>query len=126
MNVELRDLITMGSLVVSIVAMLLLNKNAKRALRPAAENTDLTRIRDLRSELAEARSETREMKMEVDALKGQVHQLTIQVTAANDAATAAYQWRMEALNYARMPGVQMDDWLRRFDRMPPELNGRQG
>lgn len=117
MTVEIRDIITAVSVLVAFIGMMLVNRNAKRALRPAAENTDLTRIRDLRGELAET-------KAELTAVKGQVHTLSLQLTAANEDAMAAYRERHEMLRYARMPGVNIDDWLARFDQMPPELNGR--
>jgi uncharacterized protein (DUF3084 family) len=117
MTIELRDVITGLSVIVAVIGMLIVNRNAKRALRPAMENTDLARIRDLRSELAEA-------KQELDAVRGQVHALNIQAKAANDAALEAYRERQEMLSFARMPGVTMEDWLRRFDQAPPELNGR--
>jgi len=116
MTIELRDLITAASVIVALIGMLLVNRNAKRALRPVAENTDLTRIRDMRQEM-------RELKTELTEAQSQVHRLTMQVTEANTAATEAYRERQEMLRYARMPGVTLDDWLRRFDQ-PPELNGR--
>ncbi len=116
MTIEIRDVITAASVIVSLVAMLLINRNAKRALRPVAENTDLTRIRDLRAELTEA-------KHECDTLRGQLHQLNIQAKAANDSAMDAYRERQEMLSFARMPGVTIEDWLARFDQAPPELNG---
>lgn len=119
MTIEVRDVVTFFSVIVALIGMLLVNKNAKRALRPAAENTDLTRIRDLRSELGEA-------KTELDMIKGQVHQLSIQLRAANEAATDAFRERQEMLRYARMPGVTIEDWIRHFDQAPPELNGKPG
>jgi len=119
MEIHTRDLVTLLSVIVALVIGLLANRNAKRALRPQAENTDLTRIRDLRAELTEA-------KHECDTLRGQLHQLNIQAKAANDSAMDAYRERQEMLSFARMPGVTIEDWLRRFDQAPPELNGRLG
>lgn len=116
MTIETRDVLTALSILATFIAMWLVNRNAKRALRPQTENTDLTRIRDLRLEL-------RETKTEVDALQGTVHRLTLQVAEANEAAMQAYRDRQEMLRYARMPGMDIDSWLRRFDQAPPELNG---
>lgn len=116
MTVDLRDLITAASVLVALVGMLLVNRNAKRALRPAAENTDLTRIRDLRNELRETRDE-------VDALKRQVAALDKQLIEANDFGMVMARERAEMLRYGRMPGVTMDDWLARFDQ-PPAVGGR--
>lgn len=127
MTIELRDIITALSVLVAIAGMLLVNRNAKRALRPAAENTDLTRIRDLRHEIKETRDE-------LDRAKAQVTQLTIQVQEAtdavrtayrerNDAAFEAHRERMEMIRYAQMPGMDIKRWLDRFEG-PAALSDR--
>lgn len=116
MTLEMRDLIAIGAIVISLVSVLLVSRNARRANSIHAQNTDLTRIRDLRSELAET-------KTELNAVKGQVHAVSLQLTEASEAATRAYRERQEMIRYARMPGVTLEEWLRRFDT-PPELNGR--
>lgn len=96
------------SLLAVIASMILVNRNARRATAVSTENADLTRIRDLRAELKEA-------KAEVDQLTGQIGDIRRQLNEASDAAMDAYRWRAEALRYARMPGMDMDTWLARFD-----------
>jgi septal ring factor EnvC (AmiA/AmiB activator) len=120
MTIEIRDLITAASVLVALFGMLLVNRNAKRALRPAAENTDLTRIRDLRAERAEIKQELTETRQELELVRNQVHRLSMQVEEASNAATQAYRDRQEMIRFAQMPGVTIDDWLRHFDRPPPE------
>lgn len=117
MTLETRDMITLLSVLVALASMVIVSRNARRATAVQAQNTDLARIRDLRSELAET-------KHELDEVKKQATQLAMQVTAANEAATVAYRQRAEMLLYARMPGVTIEDWLRHFDQTPPELTER--
>lgn len=116
MTIELRDVLTLASILVALASVLIVNRNARRATSVQTENTDMTRIRDLRAELREA-------KDEVHHLKGQVDQLAQRMTEANDAATAAYRERAEMIRVARMPGMDMDRWLARFEGLPPQLNG---
>lgn len=98
--------------------MLIVNRNAKRATTVQNQSTDLTRIRDLRSEL-------RETKDDLDRCKTQVTQLSRQLTEASDAALESYRERMEMIRYAAIPGMDMDQWRARFDppKLPPALNG---
>lgn len=117
MSIEPRDVITGLSVIVAFIGMMLVNRNAKRALRPAAENTDLTRIRDLRQEL-------RETKDEVSHLRVQITDMSIQLNSANERSMAYARREVEMIQYAQMPGVTMDDWRRRFD-VPPALNATQ-
>lgn len=122
MTIELRDIITALSVLVAVMGMLLVNRNAKRALRPAAENTDLTRIRDLRHEIKETRDELDRAKAQVTQLTIQVQEATDAVRAAyrerNDAALEAHRERMEMIRYARMPGMDIERWLDRFETAP--------
>lgn len=104
---ELRDVISGLSVLLALVGMLVVSRNARKATSVQMENADLTRIRDLRSEL-------RETKTELDAFRDQVLRLGRQLTEANDAAMEAYRWRAEALRYAQMPGMDMATWLARF------------
>jgi signal transduction histidine kinase len=108
MTIELRDVIAIGSMLVAMASMFLLNRNTRRSLKVQAENTDLARIRDLRQE-------TRELKDELDKVKSQATQLSEQITAANERAITYARREAEMLRFARMPGVTIDDWLRRFD-----------
>lgn len=117
MMIELRDLISMGALLVALLSVILVSRNSRRATTVNAQAVDLTRIRDLRHELGEAKSE-------LDSVKKQVTDLARQLTEASDAATQAYRDRAEMLRYARMPGVTLEDWLARFDTGPAALNGR--
>lgn len=106
--IELRDAITLAAVMVSLVSMILVSRNSRRATAVNAQSTDLARIRDLRAEL-------REVKDELDAVRTQALKLNRQLIDANDVARAAYQERAEMLRYARMPGVSIDDWIARFD-----------
>lgn len=124
MTLEMRDLLTILSILVAAGSMILVSRNARRATAVQAQNTDLARIRDLRSELAEAKSELGETRQEVHRTKTEAMQLAVQVQTMNDALTAAYKRHTEMLMYARMPGVTIEDWLRHFDQTPPELTPR--
>lgn len=112
--IEFRDALTMLTLLIAATSVILVSRNARRATLVQAQNTDLTRIRDLRSELAETKTELHEVRV-------QATQLAAQMNAANEAAAIAYRQRAEMLMYARMPGVTIEDWLKHFDQSPPEL-----
>lgn len=114
--IEFRDLLALLAVVVSVTSVVLVTRNARRANAIHTQNVDLTRIRDLRSEL-------RETKEELDAVKLQATKLIHQLEAANAAATEAIRQQHEMIRYGQMPGVDMQDWLARFD-VPPSINGR--
>lgn len=122
MNIETRDILSVFAALIAIASMLLVNRNARRATAVTTENTDLTRIRDLRAELRETKQEVAETKQELHQVKNQVTELSRQLTEASNAAMEAYQWRAEALRYARMPGMDMETWIRRFDAQPPAVS----
>lgn len=126
MTLETRDVLTIASLIVAAISMILVSRNARRATAVQAQNTDLARIRDLRSELAETKSELGETRQEVHRARTEALQLAVQVQTMNDALTQAYQRHAEMLMYARMPGVKIEEWLARFDQAPPELTPNQG
>lgn len=117
MTLEMRDILTILSILVAAASMILVSRNSRKATAVQAQNTDLARIRDLRAELAATKDELHEVRTQATALAAQV-------TAANEAATVAYRHRAEMLIYARMPGVTIEDWLRHFDQAPPELDQR--
>jgi hypothetical protein len=106
--IELRDAIAFGSLFVAVVSMLIVSRNARRATAVNAQNLDLARIRDLRIEL-------KETKDELDGVKRQARELNAHLAEANDRAISYARREAEMLRFARMPGVTIDDWLRRFD-----------
>ena len=108
MTFETRDIIAAVAIVASVVSMLMVNRNARRTLSMQAENVDLARIRDLRQEL-------RETKEELDKVRGQTRELSEHLTEANERAITYARREAEMLRFARMPGVTIDDWLRRFD-----------
>ncbi len=114
MKIETRDLITLFSVLVALISMIVVSRNSRKATAVQTENVDLARIRDLRIEL-------RETKDELDHVKGQVAKLSRQLTEASDAATEAYRERAEMLRYARMPGMDLEGWLARFDSRPPGI-----
>lgn len=113
-DLELRDLIAAASVILAVVSMVIVSRNARRATSVNAQNLDLARIRDLRSELKETREE-------LDKCKAQASQLQLQMQEANDAAMTAYRERAEMLRYASMPGMDIDTWLERFS--PPQVGG---
>jgi len=125
-NLETRDVLTICSLLVAALSMILVSRNARRATAVQAQNTDLARIRDLRSELAETKTELDETRAQVNRARTEALQLAVQVQTMNDALTQAYQRHAEMLMYARMPGVKIEDWLARFDQTPPELTPNAG
>lgn len=116
-DITMRDLITAASVVVAFIAMRRANRNAKHALRPAVENVDLTRIRDLRSELAET-------KTELNHVKAQVSEVSTQLSEAHDRYLALARREIEMVQYANMPGVTIEDWRQRFSQ-PPEAIGHR-
>jgi septal ring factor EnvC (AmiA/AmiB activator) len=105
--IELRDVIAGLSVLLALASMIVVSRNARRATSVNAQNTDLTRIRDLRQEL-------KETKDELDRARAQATQLTIQLQEANDAAMTAYRQRAEMLRFAQMPGMDIPTWLSRF------------
>lgn len=111
MTLETRDLITILAVIVSAASILIVSRNARRATKVQAQNTDLTRIRDLRAEL-------RETKDELTHVKDQAIALSAQLSAAHDRSMEFARKEIEMLQYARMPGVTMEDWLKRFDSQP--------
>lgn len=112
MTMEPRDVIAFVSVLVALLGMVLVSRNARRATSVQSENADLVRIRELRIEL-------RETKDELDHVKSQVERLSRRLDEANDAATTAYRDRAEMLRVARTPGMDLDNWLVRFDSRPP-------
>jgi peptidoglycan hydrolase CwlO-like protein len=114
MKIETRDLIAIFSVLLALVSMIIVSRNSRKATAVSTENADLARIRDLRVEL-------RETKDELDHVKTQVGRLSRQLDEASAAATEAYRERAEMLRYARMPGMDLDGWLTRFDSRPPGL-----
>lgn len=110
-DIEIRDLVALLAVGVSIVSMLIVGRSARRATAVNAQNLDLVRIRDLRQELTETRTE-------LDRCKSDVRSLTVQLEEANQAALTAYREREEMRRYAQMPGMDMETWLRRF--VPPQ------
>lgn len=115
--IELRDAITMASLAIALLSVILVSRNSRKATAVQMQNVDLTRIRDLRHELAETKSELHEVKV-------QAAQLAAQLTAANEAGVEAAKREAEMLMYARMPGVTIEDWRDRFD-VPPAIGSRR-
>jgi hypothetical protein len=115
MHIEVRDVIAFMAILASIVSMIVVSRNARKATSVHTENVDLARIRDLRQELKETRQELAETKAEVE-------QLMLRLQEANAAATAAYREREEMRRYAQMPGMDIETWLRRFAH-PTQLNG---
>lgn len=117
MNLEPKDILQAFLLLATIVSVVVVNRNARRATAVNAENVDLARIRDLRSELTEA-------KVELDVVKRQVGEMMRQTQAANDAAYQAVRDREEMLRYGRMPGMDIERWLARFgDDRPQRIGG---
>ncbi len=108
MTIELRDLFYLVGVFGAFMSIYFVNRNAKRATAQQVENTDLTRIRDLRAELKEA-------KEEVEKLRAQMNGLAEQMADVSRARYEADRHREEMLRYARMPGMSMADWLSRFD-----------
>lgn len=113
MTLEIRDALTLASIIIAAISMYLVNRNARRATSQAAENTDMARIRDLRAEL-------KETETELGLMRGQVTDLNRRLTEANEAAMEAYRQRFEMLRYAKMPGVTIEEWILRFD--PPRID----
>jgi len=122
---ETRDVLTLLSILVAAVSIVLVSRNARKATAVQMRNVDLTQIRDLRHELSETKSELKETRAEVRHAKAEAEGLSAQVQAMSDALTEAYRKQQEMILYARMPGVEMADWLERFD-VPPELGNRVG
>lgn len=121
MTFELRDVLTILSILVAAASVIIVSRNARRATAVQAQNTDLARIRDLRAEVAETKAELGETRQEMHRAKGEAMQLAVQVQTMNEALTKAYQRHAEMLMFARMPGVTIEDWVQRFDQAPPEI-----
>jgi hypothetical protein len=124
-TIELRDAITLAALAVSLLSVILVSRNSRKATSVQMQNTDLTRIRDLRHELAETKTELSQTRSELTVVKGQVADLSIQLDAANERSLQHARREIEMIQYARMPGVTMEDWLEHFDQVPPELGPRR-
>ena len=116
MRLETRDVLTFMAILISAVSMILVSRNARRATSVQAQNVDLARIRDLRSEVSD-------LKSDLDRAQQQVTRLARALDEANDAAMTLGRDRAEMLRFARMPGMDLELWLKRFDNRPPQLNG---
>lgn len=114
MKIEFRDLIALISACIAIGSMLIVSRNARRATNVQTQNTDLTRIRDLRAELREA-------KDELNHVKEQVTNLSMQLTAANERSMAYARREIEMMQYAHMPGMDIVMWRKRFES-PPSID----
>jgi chromosome segregation ATPase len=126
MTLETKDVLTLISLLIAAASILLVSRNARRATAVQAQNLDVTRIRDLRHEVAETKAELAETRQELHRVKNQATELSVQVNAMNEALSDAYRRHTEMLMYARMPGVTIEDWLRHFDQTPPEITPHAG
>lgn len=115
--IETHDLLTIAALFVSLLSMILVSRNARRATSVQTQNADLTRIRDLRAEVSD-------LKSDLDRAQQQVTRLARALDEANDAAMTLGRERAEMLRFARMPGMDLDTWIERFDSRPPPLNAR--
>lgn len=114
MTLEIRDMIALGSIAVAIITMLVVSRNARKATSVQLQNTDLTRIRDLRSEVKD--------------LTGEVSELRRQLGESNDFGHRMLRERMEMIRYAQMPGIDIHDWLDRYGEgdHPAPIGGRIG
>lgn len=108
MKIDFRDLVAILSVLVAVISMLIVSRNARAATSVNAQNLDLARIRDLRQELAET-------KTELHAVREQASELANHLTEANARAVGYAQREAEMIRYASMPGTTMDDWMQRFN-----------
>lgn len=108
MKIDFRDLVAILSVLVAIISMLIVSRNARAATSVNAQNLDLARIRDLRQELAET-------KTELHAVRQQAGELAKHLTEANERAVRYAQREAEMIRFASMPGTTIEDWMDRFN-----------
>jgi peptidoglycan hydrolase CwlO-like protein len=112
-GLEVRDVLTILAIMVSLVTMIVVSRNARRATAVQTQNVDLARIRDLRSELAEAKSE-------LDAVKTQAAELNRKLQVSNREASQAWTEVAELKRLAHRPGMTMETFRAYIGPLPPE------
>lgn len=111
---ETRDLLTLMAILVSVTTMLVVSRNARKATSVQVQNTDLTRIRDLRSEVRDLTHDLQTARAESVALRSENAQIRDQMVEIHKFANQMLQDRMEMIRYAQIPGVSITDWLDRY------------
>lgn len=110
-GLEFRDVLTVGALVATLLGTLLVSRNARKATSVNAQNVDLARIRDLRSELAET-------KNELEACKTQATELNRKLQISNREASQAWLELAELKRLAHRPGMTLPRLLEYIGPLP--------
>lgn len=113
MTIELRDLLTLGVLLASILSIAVVSRNARRATAVNAQNVDLARIRELRAELRETQSD-------LEACKDQVSELSRKLTVANRDGAQAWMELAELKRLAHRPDMTMVRFREYIGPLPTE------
>lgn len=100
MNLEVRDVLTLGVLIASVLSMILVSRNARRATAVNAQNVDLARIRELRAEVQDVRSE-------LGVCKEQASELSRKLGVANRDGAQAWTELAELKRMAHRPDMTM-------------------
>lgn len=121
-----QQIIALCAVIVSAVVGIRSIRVARRNLGLQVQNTDLTRIRDLRSEVKELRDEVRAAREEATEARRETAQHRAQMSEMNAWGNRLLQERMEMIRYAQMPGVDIHDWLDRYgnEDHPRPIGGR--
>lgn len=98
---DLKDAFALLVILVSVASTIMVSGNARRATTVQAENVDLSRIRDLRAELAET-------KIELDACRQQATELNRKLQIANREAGEAWTEVAVLRRMAYRPGMTIE------------------
>lgn len=105
MTLEIRDILTLIVIVVSIGSTLLVNRNSRNATQVNAQSLDLSRIRDLRTEVSEAKADLAATRTELNACQQQAAELHRRLLVSNREAGEAWTELAELKRLAHRPGM---------------------
>jgi outer membrane murein-binding lipoprotein Lpp len=115
------NILTICAVLVSALVGIGTIRNSRRAASAQVQNTDLTRIRDLRAEIKDLRDEVRAAREETSSARSEASQARqetaqhrMQMAEMNDWGNRLLQERMEMIRFAQMPGVDIHQWLDRY------------
>jgi uncharacterized protein (DUF3084 family) len=130
MKADLQSVLTMCALALTLVSMILVNRNARRATSVQSETRDLARMRDLRHELEVAERKLGDVKRRADEADSQVEELTGKLQEANrrgrlaqNEAAQAWTELAELKRMAHRPGMTLPKLLEYIGPLADEPNG---
>lgn len=119
MNIELRDLLSIVLAAITLLSIVVVSRNARRATAVNAENVDLARIRELRAEV-------RETQTDLDVCRTQVAELSRKLTVANRDGAQAWMELAELKRLAHRPDMTLVRFREYIGPVPEEGRSTDG